>query len=136
MPQQTFSQKIESYCNPTLRECEDETHIPKIGTWKSSGTPETSKFDCKGQNTLHWGVFYIIRKLSKHRCRKWPRMGHLDIYSISYGKKKGRKSKWQFGSRPLKVGNQPDPSVCRRNAIHHWKRSQGKLQVCLRPHPN
>ncbi len=76
-------------CNPTLRECEDETHTPKIGTWESSGTPKISEFDCRTQNTLHWGVLYIIEKLSKCRYQKWPRMGHLDIYNTSYDKKKG-----------------------------------------------
>jgi len=39
--------------NPTLRECEDETHTPEMGIWESFGTPETSEFDCKGENTLH-----------------------------------------------------------------------------------
>jgi hypothetical protein len=39
--------------NPTLRECEDETHTPEIGTWESSETPKTSKFDCRSQNTSH-----------------------------------------------------------------------------------
>jgi len=75
---------------PLWRKCEDETHIPEIGTWESSETPETSEFDCRGQNTLHCSIFYVIRKLLKCRCRKWPCMGHLDICSTSYGKKKGR----------------------------------------------
>jgi hypothetical protein len=48
-------------------------------------------------------------------------MSHLDIYSTNYGKKKGRKSNWEFDSRPLKVRNQPDPDVCRGSATHHWK---------------
>ncbi len=92
-----------------------------MGTWKSSGTPEISEFDCRGQNTSPSGVPYIIGKLSKCKCQKWPRMSHLDIYSISYGKKKGRKSNWQFDSRPLKVGNQPDPGVCRWSMTHRRK---------------
>jgi len=104
-----------------LRECEDETHTPEIKTWESSGIPETSEFDCRGQNTLHWGVLYIIRKLSKCRCRKWARMGHSDIYNTSYGKKNGWESNWQFDSQPLKVKNWPDPSACKWSAIHHWK---------------
>jgi len=54
--------------NPVLKECEDEIHILKMGTWESSRTPETSEFDCKGQNISHWGVFYTIGKLSKCRC--------------------------------------------------------------------
>jgi hypothetical protein len=78
--------------NPTLKECEDETHTPKIGTWESSETFETSEFDCRGQNTLHWGVLYIIGKIAKCKCRKWPCLGHLDICSTSYGKKKGWES--------------------------------------------
>jgi hypothetical protein len=39
---------------------------------------------------------------------KWARMTHLDIWNTSYGQKKGRKSNWQFDSRPLKVGNRLD----------------------------
>jgi hypothetical protein len=62
---------IETFCrNPTLRECEDETHTPEMGTWESFRTLESSEFNYKGQNTFHWGVFYIIEKLSKCRCRK------------------------------------------------------------------
>ncbi len=33
--------------NPTLRECEDETHTPEMGTWESSRTPKISEFDCR-----------------------------------------------------------------------------------------
>jgi hypothetical protein len=39
--------------NPTLKKCEDETHIPEMETWESFGTPETLEFDYRGQNTLH-----------------------------------------------------------------------------------
>jgi hypothetical protein len=91
--------------------------LPKWGL----GSPETSEFDCRCQNTSPWGVPYIIGKLSKCRCRKWPCMSHLDIWSISYCKKKGWESNWQFDSRPLKVRNRSDPSVCRWSATHHWK---------------
>jgi len=48
-------------------------------------------------------------------------MCHLDIYSPSYGQKKGQELNWQFDSRPLKAGNQPLPDVCRRSATWHWK---------------
>jgi hypothetical protein len=62
-----------------------------MGTWESSetlessGTLESPEFDWKGQNTLHWGVIYIIEKLSKCRCRKWAHLSHLDIYNTIYG---------------------------------------------------
>jgi len=112
-------------------ECEDETHTPEIGTWEPSEIPEISKLNCKGQNTLHWGVLYTIGKLWKYRCRKWPRMGHLDICSTSYGKKKGWESNWQFDSRPLKVKNIPDPGTFRWNATHRWKALEESYKFAL-----
>jgi hypothetical protein len=92
-----------------------------MGTWESSGIPKISEFDCRGQNILHWGILYIIGKLLKSTCRKWPRMSPLDICSISYGKKKGRESNWQFDYWPLKVRNRLDPGVCKWSATHRWK---------------
>jgi hypothetical protein len=88
---------------------------------KSQWTPKPSGSDCKGQNTSHWRVPYIIGKLLKFRCLKWARMTHLDIYNTSYGKKKGRESNWQFDSRPQNVRNQPDFHVCKWCVAHHWK---------------
>jgi hypothetical protein len=90
-----------------LAKFEYETHTPKVGDLESSGTPEYLEFDSKGKNTLSWGVLGVIGKVLKCRCPKWPRIGHLDICSPSYGQKKGRESNWQFDSRPLKVGNRP-----------------------------
>jgi hypothetical protein len=37
--------------NLTLKECEDDTHTPEMGTWESFRTPENLEFDCRGQNT-------------------------------------------------------------------------------------
>jgi hypothetical protein len=71
--------------NPTLAKCEDETHTPKVGDLEFSGTPECLEFDSKAQNTSHWGVLGGIGKVLKCRCPKWPRIGHLDICSPSYG---------------------------------------------------
>jgi hypothetical protein len=107
--------------NPTLAKCEDEIHTHKVGDLESSGTPECLEFDSKAQNTSHWGVLGVIGKVLKCRCPKWPRIGHLDIFSPSYGQKKGRESNWQFDSRPLKVGNQPLPDVWSGSATWRWK---------------
>jgi hypothetical protein len=95
--------------------------LGKVGDLESSGTPECSKLDSKAQNTSHWGVFGVTRKLLKRRYRKWPRIGHLDIYSSSYGQKKGRESNWQFDSRPLKVENRPLPDIRFECATCSWK---------------
>jgi hypothetical protein len=113
--------KIESVATLLWEECEDETHTPEMGTWELSRTPKSSEFDCKGQNTSHWGVLYIIEKLSKFKCRKWARLSHLDICNTSYGQKKGRESNWQFDSWPLKVENRPDPDAWRWSETHRWK---------------
>jgi hypothetical protein len=98
--------------SPTLGKSED---------LESSGTPECSELNSKAQNTLHWGVLSVIRKVLKRRCRKWPRIGHLDICSPSYGKKKGRESNWQFDSWPLKVGNRPLPDLRIESVIRRLK---------------
>ncbi len=79
---------------PLWAKCEGEAHTPKSGNLESFGTPENSELELKGQNTLHWGVLSVIRKVFKCRCLNWPRIGHLDICSPSYGQKKGRKSNW------------------------------------------
>ncbi len=106
---------------PLWDKCEGEAHTPKSGKLESSGTPENSELEFKGQNTSHWGVLYTIGKVLKCRCPKWPRMSHLDIWSPNDGQKKGWESNWQFDSRPLKVTNRPLPDVCSRSATWRWK---------------
>jgi len=95
--------------------------LPKLGDLESSGTPECLDFDSRGQNTSDWGVLDVIEKFLKCRCPKWPRIGHLDICSPSYGKKKGRESNWQFDSRPQKVRNRLLPDVSRWSVMGRWK---------------
>jgi len=88
-------QNLPFFChNPTWKSVRMRLTLPKFGTWESSGTSKTSEFDFGGQNTLHLSVLYIIGKLLKCKCRKWPHMGHLDICSTSYGKKKGQESNY------------------------------------------
>ncbi len=96
-------------------------NISKVGDLESSGIPECLEFDSKAQNTSHWGVLGVIGKVLKRRYREWPRIGHLDICSPSYGQKKGRESNWQFDSWPLKVGNRPLLDLLIESAIRRWK---------------
>ncbi len=67
-----------------------------FGGLKSWRTLESSGSDCRGQNPLVWRVLYIIQKLLKHKCLKWARITHLNIWKTSYGQKKGRESNWQL----------------------------------------
>jgi hypothetical protein len=96
---------------PLWVKCEGEAHTPKSGKLESSETSKNSELDYRGQISLYSSVLDFIGKVLKCRCPKWPRMCHLDIYSPSYGQKKGRESNCQFDSRPLKVGNRPLPDV-------------------------
>jgi hypothetical protein len=48
-------------------------------------------------------------------------MSHLDIYSPSYGQKKGRGSNWQFYTPPQKVRNRPAPDVRWGSVMQRWK---------------
>jgi hypothetical protein len=98
-----------------------EAHTPKSGKLESRGTPKNSKLDCRRQISLHLCVPDVIGKVLKCRCPKWPRIGLLDIFSPSYGQKKGPESNWQFDFRPLKVENQPLPDVRSRSATWRGK---------------
>jgi len=88
---------------------------------ESRWTPKISKSNFRGQNSMYYGVLYIIGKLLELRCLKWDRIFHLDIWNTSYGQNKGRESNCQFDSQPEKVGNRPDLLNCRQCATYCWK---------------
>jgi len=77
-----------------------------------------SEINYRGQDPLDWRVPYIIEKLLKLKCLKWPCMTHLDTQHTSYGQKKGQESNCQFDSRPLKVKNHIDFLVCWWRTTH------------------
>jgi hypothetical protein len=106
---------------PLWAKCEGEAHTPKSEKLESSGTPKNSEHDFRGQISSHLSDLGVIGKVLKCRCPKWPRMSHLDIFSPSYGQKKGRESNWQFDSRALKVENRPVPDVRFGSATRRWK---------------
>jgi hypothetical protein len=106
---------------PLWDKCEGEAYTPKSGKLESPGTPKNSELNFRGHISLHSSVLYVIGKFLKCRCPKWPCMSHLDVYSPSYGQKKGRESNWQFDSRPLKVRNRPLPNLRIESAIRRWK---------------
>jgi hypothetical protein len=115
------SHQILCVATPLWDKCEGEAHTPKSGKLESSRTPENLELDFRGQISSHSSVLYVIGKVLKCRCPKWPRMSHSDIFSPSYRQKKGRESNWQFDSRPLKVRNRPLSNVYSRSATWRWK---------------
>jgi hypothetical protein len=92
-----------------------------VRSWSPKWTPKSLECNCRGQNPLNWKVLYIIGKILKHKCLKWARIAHFDIWNTSYSQKKGRELNWQFDFRPLKVGNRPDFLACRQCATYCWK---------------
>jgi hypothetical protein len=106
---------------PLWAKCEGEAHTPKSGKLESSETPKNSERDCKGQISSLLSALSVIEKFLKCRCPKWPRMSHLEIYSPSYGQKKGQELNWQFDSRPLKVRNRPVPDMHSGSVTWRWK---------------
>jgi hypothetical protein len=81
---------------------------------------------------LHWGVLGVIGKVLKRRYRKWLHIGHSDIYSPSYGQKKGRELNWQFDSH---IKSRESTSSWRPNwecntALERYRRG---LQLWFRP---
>jgi hypothetical protein len=108
----------------------------KWGLGESFWTPENSEFNCRGQNTLHWCVLYTIGKVLKCRCRKWPCMSHSDIFSTSYGWKKGLKVKLAIWFPTTKSRELTQPRYVQVECHTLLESSQGELQVCFRSHPN
>ncbi len=120
------SPRVTSHTLGSVGKCEGvNLHTPKATPTFGDGALVDSwnfRERFRGQNSMACGVLYIIGKLLEHKCLKWACIAHLDIWNTSYGQKKGRKSNWQFDSRPLKVGNRPNFRVCRWHVTYHWKK--------------
>ncbi len=98
----------------------------KPNTWKSWGLgvlrdSRMFKAQQQGEKNLALKCSWCIAKVLKRRYRKWPCISHLDIFSPSYGQKKGQESNWQFDSQPLKVKNQPLLDIRFESATRRWK---------------
>jgi hypothetical protein len=86
----TYSQKCEKVWG-------NEPSQPKgVPLWEleSRWTLTFLEGNCKGQNSMAWGVHYIIGKLLERKYLKWARIAHLDIWNTSHGQKKGQESNW------------------------------------------
>jgi hypothetical protein len=84
--------------------------LPKVGTWNPLRLPKIQSLIARVK-TPYIDVFFIL-------LEKWPCMSHSNICTISYGQKKGQELNWPFNSRLIKIGNRPDPGVCRWSATH------------------
>jgi hypothetical protein len=121
---------------PLWAKCEVGTHTPENGTWESFGTPENVELDWRGQNTLHWGVLYVVGKVSKCRCPKMTShepFGHL------------QHKLWAKEGPGVKLAIWPPTTKSQESTRFQcvqveWdtplESYQGELQVCFRPCPN
>jgi hypothetical protein len=98
---------------------------------ESRWTLKTLESDFKGQNSISYGVLYIIGNFLERRCLKWACISHFDIWNTSYGQKKGQESNCQFDSWPQKVRNRPDLVICKGRATYRWKALDDSYNVAL-----
>jgi hypothetical protein len=75
----SFRDDVAYVATPLWAKCEGDAHTPKSEKLESSGTPENSEHECRGQISLHLSALGVIGKVLKCKCPKWPRMSHLDI---------------------------------------------------------
>jgi len=110
-----------SVTTPLWDKCEDETHIPKVGSWSPPGLSKTQSSSSRVK-TPHIEMLFISIERSWSvdaqnvlACVIWTSTAQV------MGKRKGRESNWQFDSRLLKVRNRPLPDVCWKSATQRWK---------------
>ncbi len=118
-----------------LEEWEDDIHTFEMGTWESIGTPKTLKFNCRGQNTLHWSFFCIIEKISKFKSKMGLHepFGHLQ-HKLWQKERPGVKLAIWLPTTKSQESTQPWCVQVECNTP--LERSRRKLQVCFIPHPN
>jgi hypothetical protein len=105
--------------------------LPKWGLGSLSGLPKLQS-SIVGVKTPRLEAFFIsLKSYQNVNVENGLAWVHLDICSTSHGKKKGRESNWQFNSQPLKVGNWPNPGVCRVSATHRWKTLKESYKFAL-----
>jgi hypothetical protein len=102
--------------------------VPMESRW----SPESSKSNCKGQNSLDWSVPYTIEKLLKTKCLKWAYMTHLE-----YLKHKLWPKEWSGVKLPiwlLTIKSQELPLfTCVLVACHiPLESSRWRLHLCFR----
>jgi len=88
---------------------------------ESQWTPEFSKGDYKGQNSLDCEVLYITGNLLKFRCSKMSSHDPFRHLEHKLWPKEGPEINWQFDSWPLKARNHPNFLACRWRATCRWK---------------
>jgi len=102
----------------------NEPTYSQLGSHFGSWSPENSQIFRKrfeGLKLIGLNFFYTNGKFLRHKCLNWARMIHLSTYNTSYGRKKGRESKCQFDSWPLKVRYRPELCACRWHATYFWR---------------
>ncbi len=115
----------QSVTTPFWGKCEVAIHTLGNGIWESSGTPENSKRNFRGQNTSHWSVLYTVEKVLKFRCPKWL-VWFKEWSGVKLAVWLPTTESWESTwSRCVQV-------ECNTTL----ESSQGELQVCFRPHPN
>jgi hypothetical protein len=103
---------------------------------ESQMVSQISRTQLRGQNSSPWKVLYIIGKLLKCKCLKWVHITHLDIWSTSYGQKKGRELNLPIWLLPTKSRELTQFPCVQKTCNILLENSWQGLQLCLRPYCN
>jgi hypothetical protein len=97
--------------------------ISALSLWElhSCGSCECLEPWLERQKRTKMGIHYTNRNFLKCRCLKCHRIVHLNLICTSYDQKKGRKSTWEFDSRPQIPWKKASNEVQSGRVIHLWK---------------
>jgi hypothetical protein len=102
--------------------------LPKVGTWSPLGLPQL-QISMAEVKTPHLEVFFILLErpwsVDVENGLAWA------IWTYAAQVMVERRAGSQFDSRPQKVGNRPDPGVCRWSATHSWKALEESYKFAL-----
>jgi hypothetical protein len=123
---------------PLWGKCEDETHTPKSGNLKSSGTLKNLELDFKGQNTSHWGVLCTLERswsVDVKNGLAWA------IWTSTTQVMVERRARSQTAKLAIWLLTTKSQESNHSRFVHvecdtlleiSWR----ELQLCFRPHPN
>jgi hypothetical protein len=104
-----------------------------LESWSLEWTFKFSENDCKGQNSMEWGVPYIIGKLLELKCSKWAHIGHFKHKLWSKERPRVQLVVWLLTTKSLELTQFPCMQVSCDILL---KISRQGLQLCFRLHRN
>jgi hypothetical protein len=116
-----------------------QPHFGKVWGWHSHSWNgdlrvlwDSQNFRARLQGSKHLALRCFLYHLKAIKVKMSKMASHEPFGDMQHKlwQKKG------LGGKSLKVGNRPDPGMCKGEWDTLLESSQGELQVCFGPHPN